>query len=59
MDDDDPPMEFSISVPNLSDTKNGRAPVLSRSISDNEEKEKTKNTKITDRLVKREKSCSP
>jgi hypothetical protein len=46
-------MEFSISVPNLSDAKNGRAPVFSRSISDNEEKEKTKNTKMTDRLAKK------
>ena len=53
VDDDDAPMEFSISVPNLSNTKNGKTPVFSRSISDNEEKEKTKNSKMADRLAKK------
>ena len=53
VDDDDTPMEISISVPNLSDTRNGRIPVFSRSISDNEEKEKTKNSKMAERLAKK------
>jgi len=55
VDDADPPMEFSISVPNLSETRMGRAPVFNRSISDNEEKEKerTKTAKMSDRLAKK------
>ena len=53
VDDDDTPMEISISVPNLSDTMNGKIPVFNRSISDNEEKEKTKNSKMTERLAKK------
>ena len=53
VDDDDAPMEFSISVPNLSDTKNGKTPIISRSSSDNDEKEKIKNSKMTERLAKK------
>ena len=50
---DDAPMEFSISVPNLSETRMGKPPTFSRSISDNDEKEKTKTAKMTDRLAKK------
>jgi len=45
VDDEDTPIELSISVPNLTETKKGKAPLLNRSISDNEEKEKTKKLK--------------
>ena len=53
VDDEDTPIELSISVPNLTETKKGKAPLLNRSISDNEEKEKTKNSKMAERLAKK------
>ena len=53
VDDDDTPMDLSISVPNLTDAKNGPNLAFNRSISDNDDKEKQKNMKVADRLAKK------
>ena len=53
VDDDDTPIEISISVPNLCDSKNCMSPTFNHSVSDNEEKDKTRNSKMTERLAKK------
>ena len=53
VDDEDVSIDISISVPNLAETKESKTPVFSRSISDNDEKEKAKNAKMTERLAKK------